>query len=273
MQSLRRRRVLRRAPRPYSPADTPLVGPAATLALVRQLFTWRFLAAVAALAGLALVVNAVIVDDDQLEAVLEAEIPDRRIDLIAAVFITETSDNFDIGRDGLTRGFVDFTLENRKIMRVAPGTRGEVNCRLSSISSCVVFVDLLGEAVIWFSVEPKAERNTVELGPIVDLEDGYALLDNGWRINYPPVIDRRCEGEDIVSFSDFLRRFGPGSTTVIDVATQAVLRVRCAGEDRVVVTTTTVPLIDVPIIGGEPIPGEEIDENDGVVEVPTPTGN
>jgi hypothetical protein len=242
---------------------------AATLATVRQLFTWRFLAAVAALAALALIVNAVIVDDDQLAAVLEPEIADRRIDLIAGVFITETSDDFEIGRDGLTRGFVDFTLENKKIMRVAPGTQGEVDCRLSSISSCVVFVDLLGDAVIWFSVEPRAERNTVELGPIVDLEDSYALFESGWQIKYPPVIDRRCEGEDVVSFSDFLRRFGPGSTTVIDVATQQVLRVRCAGEDRVVVTTTTEPLIDVPIGGADPIPGEEIDENDGVVEVPT----
>lgn len=236
---------------------------------MRQLFTWRFLAAVAALAGLALIINAVVVDDDQLAAVLEPEIPDRRIDLIAAVFVTETSDDFEIGRDGLTVGFVDFTLANRKIMRVAPGTPGEIDCRLSSISSCVVFVDLLGDAVVWFSVLPRAERNTVELPPIVDLEDGYALFASGWQIKYPPVIDRHCEGEDIVSFSDFLRRFGPGSTTVIDVASQQVLRVRCAGEDRVVVTTTTEPPLDVPTIGDEPIPGEPIDENDGVVEVPT----
>ncbi len=236
---------------------------------MRQLFTWRFLAVVAALAGLALLINAVVVDDDQLAAVLEPETVDRRIDLIAGVFKAETSDDFEMGSDGRTTGFVDFTLENRKIMRVAPGTPGEVDCRLTSIGRCVVFVDLLGEAVIWFSVLRRAERDTVELGPIVDLEDGYALFENGWQIKYPPVIDRRCEGEDIVSFSDFLRRFGPGSTTVVDVASQEVLRVRCAGEDRVVVTTTTEPPIELPIIGDEPIEGDPIDENDGVVEVPT----
>ena len=83
------------------------------------------------------------------------------------------------------------------------------------------------------------------------------------------MIDRRCEGEDIVSFSDFLRRFGPGSITVVDVASQEVLRVRCSGEDRVVVTTTTEPDLELPTIGEEPLPGEPIDENDGVVEVPT----
>jgi hypothetical protein len=239
------------------------------LAAVRQLFTWRFLAAGATLVGLALILNAAIVDDDQLAAVLEPEILDRRVDLIAEVFRAETSDDFEIGEGGLTNGFVDFTLQNRKIMRVAPGTLGEVDCRLSSISSCVVFVDLFGDAVVWFSVKPRDERSTVELGPIVDLEDGYALFANGWQVKYAPVIERRCEGEDIVSFSDFLRRFGPGSTTVVDVATQQVSRVLCAGESRAVATTTTQPLIDAPVTNGEPIPGNEIDENDGVFEVPT----
>jgi hypothetical protein len=235
---------------------------------VRQLFTWRFVAVVAALAGLALFVTAVVADDDQLAAVLEPEVLDRPIDLIAGVFITETSDDFEIGPDGLTRGFVDFTLDNLKVLRVAPGTAGEIDCRITSTSSCVVFVDLLGEAVVWFSVLPRAERNTAELPPIIDLEAGYALFGNGWQISYPPVIERRCEGEDIVSFSDFLRRFGPGSTTVVDVETQQVLRVRCSGEERVEVTTTTELPVDLPTPeGGEPVPGEEIDENDGVVEV------
>jgi hypothetical protein len=236
---------------------------------VRQLFTWRFVAVVAALAGLALFVNAVVADDDQLVAVLEPEVVDRRIDLIAGVFVMETSDDFEVGSDGLTRGFLDFTLDDRKVLRVAPGTTGQVDCRLTSISGCVVFADLLGEAVVWFAVLPRAERNTVELPPIVDLEDGYALFANGWQIRYPPIIDRKCDGEDIVSFSDFLRRFGPGSTTVVDVETQQVLRVRCAGEDRVQVTTTTELPVDLPTPDGEElVPGEEIDENDGVVEVP-----
>lgn len=133
-----------------------------------------------------------------------------------------------------------------------------------------MFVDLLGEAVIWFAVLPQAERNTVELPPIVDLEEGYARFENGWQIKYPPVIDRRCDGEDIVSFSDFLRRFGPGSTTVVDVGTQQVLRVTCAGQDGVAVTTTTEAPVNVPTPGDdEPAPGEVIDENDGVVEVST----
>lgn len=233
---------------------------------MRQLFTWRFVAVIAALAGLVLFVAAVVADDDELAAVLEPDVLDRRMDLIAGVSFTESSDDFEIGRDGLTQGFIDFTLDDLKVLRVAPGTAGEIDCDITLISQCVVFVDLLGDAVIWFSLLPGAERNTVELPPIIDLEDGYALFENGWQIAYPPVIDRRCEGEDIVSFSDFLDRFGPGSITVVDVETQQVVRVRCSGEDRVEITTTTeAPIVVTP---GDGEPGDEIDENDGVAEVP-----
>lgn len=239
---------------------------------MRQLFTWRFVAVIAALAGLVFFVAAVVADDDELAAVIEPEVLDRRMDLIAGVFFAEPSDDFEVGRDGVTQGFVDFTLDDLKVLRVAPGTAGEVNCDITSINGCVLFVDLLGDAVIWFSVLPRAERNTAELPPIIDLEGGYAIFENGWQIAYPPVIDRRCEGEDIVSFSDFLARFGPGSTTVVDVETQQVVRVRCSGEDRVEITTTTeAPIVAPTPEGGEPTPGEEIDENDGVVvqeEVP-----
>ena len=170
---------------------------------MRQLFTWRFVAVVAALAGLALLINAAVADQDALTAVLEPEIPDRRIDLIAPVLFTESSDDFRIGSDGLTRGYIDFILDDRRVMRAAPGTIGEIECDgIDDLSQCAVFADLLGDAVIWFAVLPTSERATVELPPIVDLEDGYALFENGWQIAYPPVIERFCDGEDIVSFSD-----------------------------------------------------------------------
>lgn len=212
---------------------------------MRQLFTWRFLAAVAALAGLALLLNAVVAEDDELTAVIEPEIPDRRIDLIAPIRSTQVSEDFSIGDDRTTTGFIDFVLDDRRVMRAAPGTAGEIDCdRLTRPDQCVVFADLLGDAVIYFAVLPMAPRDTVELPPILDLEGGYALFENGWQIPYPPVIERRCDGEDIVSFSDFLRRFGPGSTSVVDIETQQVVEVRCAG--------TGVPE-EVPVTTVEPV--------------------
>jgi hypothetical protein len=218
------------------------------LAVVRQLFTWRFVAAVAALAGLALLLNAVFVGDDELTAIVETEVPNRKIDFVSSVFSMETSDDFGSGDDGLTDGFIDFMLPGSKVMRVAPGTPGIVNCDLQSSNRCVVFADLLGDAVVWFATLPKAERETVELPSILDLQDGFALFENGWQIRYAPVIDRFCEGEDIVSFSDFLRRFGPGSTSVVDLETQLVTEVRCAGTEAPDATITPVEEpVDLPV--------------------------
>jgi hypothetical protein len=209
------------------------------LAFVRQLFTWRFVAVIGALAGLVLLVNAVFASDDELAAVVEPETQTRKIDLISSVLYTDSSDDFRILADGTTRGFIDFVLDDRRVMRVAPGTPGEIACDdLDGVSECAVFAELLGEAVIWFGVLPKAPRETVELPPIQDLEDGYALFENGWMIPFPPVIERICEGEDIVNFSDFLRRFGPGSTSVVDLALQQVTQVRCAGNDAPEPATT-----------------------------------
>tara|TARA_R110002110_G_scaffold84667_6_gene220122 strand:- start:2639 stop:3394 length:756 start_codon:yes stop_codon:yes gene_type:complete len=223
------------------------------LAVVRQLFTWRFAAAVAALAGLALLINAVFVDDDELVAIVETEVPNRKIDFISSVSSMETSDDFGFGDDGLTDGFIDFVLPGSKVMRVAPGTPGIVNCDLQWTNRCAVFADLLGDAVVWFATLPKAERETVELPSILDLQDGFALFENGWQIRYAPVIDRFCKGEDIVSFSDFLRRFGPGSTSVVDLETQLVTEVRCAGTDAPDVTITSVEQpVDLPI-GNTPV--------------------
>jgi uncharacterized protein related to proFAR isomerase len=90
-----------------------------------------------------------------------------------------------------------------------------------------VFADMLGDAVVWFAILPQAPRATVELPPIVDLVDGRAVFESGWRIPYAPVIERDCEGEDIPTFSDFLRRFGPDSVTIVDLETRQVTTVRC----------------------------------------------
>ena len=97
----------------------------------------------------------------------------------------------------------------------------------ASDNQCVLLADTLGDAVVWFSILPAAPRGTVELPPIIDLDEGEAVFENGWRIPYAPVIERDCEGEDIPTFSDFLARFGPDSVTIVDLETRQVVGVRC----------------------------------------------
>ncbi len=220
---------------------------------MRALFSWRLVAALGALVLLAVIVDrtaAAPTPEGSIALTAPVDIgPDgepmrRRVDLIAPIETIERSDDFALGPDGLTVGFFDAVLDEERVMRIAPGTPGQVTCRnLVVPRRCVVLADVLGQAVVWFAVVPAGPRDTIELGPIVDLEDGFAVFENGWEIPFPPVIERddgdggTCAGTDIVNFSDFLRRFGPDSTTIVDIETGLVTEVEC-GEEFVAPTTT-----------------------------------
>jgi hypothetical protein len=198
---------------------------------VRQILNVRFLVTLAALAALALLARAVLLGDDDLDADVAPEPTERRIDLIEPIVSVVQSDNFDVTDAGVTTGYLDVVFPGARTARIAPGTLGEISCEtLDQDNTCAIFADLLGDAVIWFSILPQAPRSTVEAPPIIELEDGFAHLENGWQIPYPPVIERDCEGEDIPSFADFLERFGPDSVTIVDLGARQVTAVRCSAD-------------------------------------------
>jgi hypothetical protein len=195
---------------------------------VRQLFNWRFVAALAALAALGLLARAILSDDNSIEAVIEPEVIERQIDLIEPIASAAGSGPFVVAPSGVTEDFFDLTLDAERVVRIVPGTLGQIDCdELDTPNRCAVIADMLGDAVVWFAILPQAPRATVELPPIIDLDDGRAVFENGWRIPYAPVIERDCGGEDIPTFSDFLRRFGPDSVTVLDLQTRQITSVRC----------------------------------------------
>ena len=195
---------------------------------MRQFFNWRFVAAVAALAALALLARAVLTDDTSIEAVIEPELIERRIDLIEPIAAASRDAAFSVLPSGVTTGSLDLTLDAERVLRIVPGTLGQIDCdELDEANRCAVVADMLGDAVVWFAILPQGPRATVELPPIVDLVDGRAVFDNGWLIQYAPVIERDCGGEDIPTFSDFLRRFGPDSVTILDLESRQITSVRC----------------------------------------------
>ena len=195
---------------------------------MRQIFNWRFVATLGALAALALLARAILTDDASIEAVIEPEVIERKIDLIEPIVSARQTEAFSVTPSGVTRGFLDLAVDAERVVRIVPGTLGEIDCdELEIPNRCAVFADMLGDAVVWFTVLPQAPRATVELPPIIDLNDGLAVFDSGWRIPYAPVIERECDGEDIPTFSDFLRRFGPDSVTIVDLETRQVTAVRC----------------------------------------------
>ena len=147
--------------------------------------------------------------------------------------VVEQSPDFAVAEDGTTVGLLDAQFADGRVMRVAPGTPADLDCpSIRLVNRCVVLADLVGDAVLWIGLVPRGPNNTVVLGPIEDLEDGYAIFENGWEIRYPPVIERDCGDEDIPTFSDFIRRFGPNSTSIVDLETQLVTSVRCGAEVR-----------------------------------------
>lgn len=195
---------------------------------MRQLFSWRFVAAIAALGALALLTRALFVDNTSIDAVIEPQTIERQIDVIEPIVSAEQSIDFDATPAGVTTGYLDLNLTGERVVRIAPGTLGEIDCdELDQANRCVLLADTLGDAVVWFAILPAAPRGTVELPPIIDLDAGDAVFANGWRIPYAQVIERDCGGEDIPTFSDFLKRFGPDSVTVVDLETRQVVAVRC----------------------------------------------
>jgi hypothetical protein len=206
---------------------------------VRELLSWRLVAALAALAGLAFLASSILSDDDPLEAVVDETPEMRQIDLTAPVIAQLPSDDFEMD-DGVTVGYLDLLLPGERTMRVAPGTPGEVTCEaFAEFNACGVLADVLGDAVVWFALVPQTANATAELPPITDLEEGYAVFENGWRIPYPPVIERECGDIDIPSFSDFLEDYGPSSVSVVDLNLQQVTTVRC-GDSATTAASTDV---------------------------------
>ena len=60
---------------------------------------------------------------------------------------------------------------------MVPGTFGENECdELDQPEKCAIFADMLGDAVVWFAILPRASATTVELPPIIDLDAGGAVL-------------------------------------------------------------------------------------------------
>lgn len=172
--------------------------------------------------------RALLVNDDSIESVIDPEPIERRIDVFQPIVSAEQSTEFLVDPTGVTTGYIDLSLTGDRVVRIPPGTFGEIACdELAEDNKCVLLADTLGDAVVWFSIQPAAPRRTVELPPVIDLDDGEAVFENGWRIPYAPVIERDCEGEDIPTFSDFLARFGPDSVTIVDLETRQVVAVRC----------------------------------------------
>jgi len=204
---------------------------------MRQFFTLGFWMSLLALAGLTLGLVALTRDDEPEVAEITDTGPEaREIDLIGMVFLAQADPGFAIV-DGRTEGNIQIRVDGFRFMNIMSGTPGENRCgALDELAGCAVVADLLGEAVLWFSIVPLSPRNLVDLPGPATLRAGARLqLQNGWLVDRATIVDRECP-EDTSSLTEFVERFGEEATTVYSLDEQRVIRVQCS--DDVVATTT-----------------------------------
>jgi hypothetical protein len=194
---------------------------------MRQFFTWRFWAAFGALIGIAVLLKTTLPTTAASRDIVP-KAATRTIDFISLVYQVEPSTNFNVV-DGVVQGSASFVLDGHRTMRIETGTLGTNLCPdYTQLAHCVVFADLLGDAVIWFAIVPVEQGLKVTLPPIVLLlTNSVVELSNGWLVKTAATVDYKCP-QETASLREFLTKFGPGSTTVIDVSKQRVTAVQCA---------------------------------------------
>ena len=206
---------------------------------MRQFLTVRFWMTLVALLGLTIGVWAVTRRDSAIGIAGASHPPRvRRIDLISQIFSTNADSNFSMTR-GVASGELRLTLDATRTMIIKPGTPGEISCPpLDQIGACVVAADLLGEAVLWFSIIPSEPRPSITLPAIAALrDDNYVVLTNGWELKRSSVVELNC-ADETSTLTEFVRRFGAASTTTFNFAKQQLVRATC---DKASEATTTVP--------------------------------
>ncbi len=200
---------------------------------MRQFFTLGFWLSLLALAALTFGLLAIVRDDGAVEEVdpgagepIGPE--EREIDLIGMVFLAQADPGFDIV-NGRTVGNLQIRVDGFRYMNVMAGTPGENRCaELAELAKCAVAADLLGEAVLWFSIVPLSPRNLVELPGPTGLREGNRLqLENGWVVDRAEFVERDCEA-DTAGLTDLIDRFGADATTVYSLDEHQVTRISCS---------------------------------------------
>ncbi len=196
---------------------------------MRQVLTWRFVAAIVALVAAAALVNAAFARGStsaRLAAPFRAN--ERTPQLIAQVLVADGPGFALTGTGQATRDLVMTLAPDERSVRIFAGTPGEHECpELGTVGRCALLAELLGDTITWFAFVPMTESFRFELPAIVALDGGLAELTNGWRVPYARVIDRtRCarRGE---SFGDFLRTVGTDHRSLFDLGDGEITAVFC----------------------------------------------
>ena len=237
---------------------------------MRQFVSPRFWLAIAALIGLTFGLWYVLVRKDDTVAVIgsssQREVTEHRVNLLQPVYGIQADPGFAIV-DGVATGEMHLALDATRTMVVKAGTPGQITCaKLAEINQCVVAADLLGDAVVWFSLIPNPQRATLVLPGVTEVrKNNWVLLSNGWEVARNDVVERNC---DAAGLDDFVKQYGGSlSTSTFSFEQQEIVKVTCLEQPEVATTTSsttsTVPIpvvvpIDTAVIPDQGVPLETV---------------
>jgi hypothetical protein len=218
---------------------------------MRQFVSFRFWLSVAALLGLTYGLWYVLVRKDDSVAVIgqpaHAAVSEHRIDLLLPVYGIQAAPGFAMV-DGAATGEMRLALDATRTMVVKAGTPGEITCaKLAEINQCIVAADLLGDAVVWFSLIPNPQRATLLLPGVTEVrKENWVLLSNGWEVARNEVVERNC---DAAGLDDFVHQFGGNlSTSTFSFEQQQIVKVTCLEEPESSTSTSTSTTLLPPVV-------------------------
>jgi len=205
---------------------------------MREILSLRFVATVVALILSVVAVSRIAGGEDTdggtVDVGSSGEVdPDmvRRIDLVDVVADIE-SENGRFGTagfavvDGVAAHTARLILDDLRAVDIVTGTPGVDNCPVSRrVGRCAVMADMLGEAVLWFSLEP-VDADMIELGTVRSFDDEWAVLSDGFALPHAPVFVRRCATE-FESFTQWRRELGDDYVTMYSLAERELTDVVC----------------------------------------------
>ena len=200
---------------------------------MRQVLSWRFVAAIAAVCGLAFLVYVIQASRDDGETFADTNSDEtRRMDVVAIVRSIEQTD-FQMTPQGTVSGtlVIEVMVGGQPVrVQLFPGTRGEMSEECAAATEqfrCAVLGQSLGDTLVYFALVPLSGELRFRLPAIDDLEGGFAHLVNGWEVPYAPQIDRTACDPDSATFGEFLNKHAGEFESIYDLADDAIVAVDC----------------------------------------------
>lgn len=200
---------------------------------MRQVLSWRFVAAIAAVLGMAFLVYVVQAAQDDGETLAGTDSDEtRRMDVVAIVRSIEQTD-FQMTPQGTVSGtlIIEVMVGGQPVrVQLFPGTRGEMSEECAAAAEqfrCAVLGQSLGDTLVYFALVPLSGELRFRLPAIDDLEGGFAHLVNGWEVPYAPEIDRTACDPDSATFGEFLNEHEGEFESIYDLADDAIVAVDC----------------------------------------------